>query len=292
MLNVELLRRLYPSAPDEILAHFASASGTVLPEFGISAGANRIHFFLAQIGHESGGLRVQEENLNYSAERMTKVWPSRFPTVASAMPFARNPEALANKVYGGRLGNEQPGDGFKYRGRGFIQVTGKDGYRQVSRFAGLDLVAHPDFASNPVHSLRVACAVWRWKELNPICDRGDFVAVTKRINGGTIGLQDRREWLSKVKATVPWPLPSAGPGAPIASERAGAFPAGGEDDVRGTIIHIDNDPGFWLYAAGQRRPIRTIDEVNALRRAGLLDESEHSLPQPVFEAIPVMPGAA
>jgi putative chitinase len=289
MLSVELLRRLYPNAPEETLAHLASQSGTVLPEFGISAGRNRIHFFLAQIGHESGGLRVREENLNYSAERMTKVWPSRFPTVSSARPFERNPEALANKVYGGRLGNDGPGDGFKYRGRGFIQITGKDGYRQVSRFAGLDLVGNPDLAADPVHALRAACAVWRWKELNPICDRGDFVAVTKRINGGTVGLQDRREWLRRVQASVPWPLPSA-TGAPIESGSAGRFPAGGEDELRGTIVHIDNDPGFWLYAAGQRRPIMTLDEVHALRRAGLLDDSEHPLPKAVFEAIPVMPG--
>lgn len=214
-MDAQLLRRLFPNADQANVDSFANQSVAVLPEFGISDARNRLHFFLAQIGHESGGLKAREENMNYSAKRMVAVWPSRFPTIGSAAPFAQNPEALANKVYGGRMGNDQPGDGFRYRGRGYIQITGKDGYRQVGSRIGLDLVTHPQLAIDPEQCLRVACGFWRWKDINPKCDEGDFVAVTKRINGGTVGLEDRRDWLRKVQEIVPWPLPGIQPQPPV-----------------------------------------------------------------------------
>jgi len=211
VLTEDVLRQLYPSAAAPIIAAFASQAPALLAEFGISDRQNRLHFFLAQIGHESGGLRITEENLNYTGPRMMQVWPSRFPTLASTQGFAGNPQALANRVYGGRMGNTAPNDGWTYRGRGFIQITGKDGYQQVGQEAGLDLVANPDWPTLPEHALRVACAFWRWKNLNPKCDAGDFVGVTKRINGGTTGLQDRFNWLEKVQSLVGWPLSGGAP---------------------------------------------------------------------------------
>lgn len=200
MITLAQLTELYPRARDGYLSVFASRSQALFQEFGISQTRNRLHFFLAQIGHESGGLSIVEENMNYRAERMMQVWPSRFPTLASAQPYAHNPEKLGNFVYGNRLGNGPPasGDGFRYRGRGFIQITGKDGYKQVGDRAGLDLVANPDSAATPNEALRVACAFWRWKDLNTLCDTGDFTKVTKRINGGTVGMADRLAWLDKV----------------------------------------------------------------------------------------------
>lgn len=204
-MRAQVLQRLFPNAEQLHIDSWALQAPSVLAEFGILQGRNRLHFFLAQIGHESGGLKAREENMNYSAKRITQVWPKRFPTLASAAPFAHNPEALGNKVYGGRMGNDQPGDGFKYRGRGYIQITGKDGYRQVGSRIGLDLVANPQLALDPEHCLRIACGFWSWKDINPKCDEGDFVAVTKRINGGTVGLGDRRDWLRKVQQLVPWP---------------------------------------------------------------------------------------
>ncbi|MDB5538955.1 MAG: hypothetical protein JWQ89_682, partial [Devosia sp.] len=104
MLTEDVLRQLYPSAKDAIITAFASQAGALLSAFGISDRQNRLHFFLAQIGHESGGLRITEENLNYSPPRMMQVCSTRFPTLGSTNGFAHNPEALANKVYGGRLG--------------------------------------------------------------------------------------------------------------------------------------------------------------------------------------------
>ena len=128
----------------------------------------------------------------------------RFPTLASAEPFANNPEKLANKVYANRMGNGPPesGDGYRYRGRGYIQITGKDGYRQTGLRAGLDLVANPEKAIETANALRVACAFWKWKDLNPLCDQRKFEEVTRRINGGLIGLDDRLEWLKKVRSAL------------------------------------------------------------------------------------------
>jgi putative chitinase len=202
MITIDSVRRLYPDAPAGNVKAFAEQAPSLLAEFGISARPDRLHFFLAQIGHESG-LVLREENLNYSADRLRAVWPRRFPTAASTKGLAHNPRALANRVYGGRMGNDGPDDGWTYRGRGYLQITGKDGYRTVGRHSGLDLVAHPELAMALPHALRVACAFWAWKGLNAVCDTGDFTAVTRVINGGLTGLADRRAWLERVLRLVP-----------------------------------------------------------------------------------------
>lgn len=145
--------------------------------------------FLGQVLHESAHLERLEENLNYSAERLCAVWPKRFPTVADAQPYARNPEALANHVYGGRLGNMQPGDGWRYRGRGLVQVTGRDNYAAVEKLSGLSAVANPDLLAQPLPALQASVA-W-WPRNVPASILGDPEAVTKAVNGGTIGLDDR-----------------------------------------------------------------------------------------------------
>lgn len=201
------LRELYPRAADAHIKAFAAQNGALFARFGIDRTADRLHFFLAQIGHESGGLTIGTENLNYSAGRLVAVWPSRFPDEAAARPFARNPEKLANNVYADRMGNGPPesGDGWRYRGRGYVQITGKDGYAQVGRRAELDLVANPDLVSEPEHALLAVCAFWDWKGLNERCDTGDFVKVTRRINGGTNGLDDRRAWLEKARRILAAP---------------------------------------------------------------------------------------
>jgi putative chitinase len=195
------LRKLFPSAKDATLVAFAAKAAALFKEFGLDAKRIRIEYFLAQVAHETGGLTRSVENLNYSAKRMTEIWPTRFPTIESAEPFAGNPEKLANKVYANRMGNGPPesGDGFRYRGRGYIQITGKDGYRNTGLNAGIDLVAAPERAVATADALRVACAFWKWKDLNPLCDVRNFEEVTRRINGALIGIEDRREWLKKVR---------------------------------------------------------------------------------------------
>jgi putative chitinase len=187
------LRKLFPNAKDATVKAFAAKSKAIRKEY-----------FLAQIAHETGGLTRSVENLNYTAKRIAEIWPSRFPTVASAEPYAGNPEKLANKVYANRMGNGSPesGDGYRFRGRGYIQITGKDGYRQTGLRAGIDLVASPEKAIETDTALRVACAFWKWKDLNLLCDARDFEEVTRRINGALIGYDDRRAWLKKVRSVL------------------------------------------------------------------------------------------
>jgi len=213
MLSETQIRALFPRAPEPHVQAFERRNGELFQRFGIDDSATRLHFFLAQIGHESGGLTITEESLNYRAERLCQVWPGRFPDIESARPFAGNPERLANNVYANRMGNGGPksGDGWRYRGRGYIQITGRDGYERVGEAAALDLPDNSDLAFAPEHGLLVSCAFWRWKGLNALCDSGDFVRVTRRINGGTTGLADRRAWLDKVRRILGAPPPVAQP---------------------------------------------------------------------------------
>jgi putative chitinase len=202
MLSKAQLTSIFPKAVDTDIQAFISFGEQALKESGILQGLTRLQYFLAQLGHESNGLTHREENLNYSATRLMEIWPSRFPTLAIAQKYDRDPEKLANFVYGGRMGNTSPGDGYKYRGRGYIQLTGRDTYREIGKIAGLDLEGNPELAAKPENAIRIACAFWSWKKINPSCDVGDFTAVTKKINGGTNGLDDRLAWLSKVQAVV------------------------------------------------------------------------------------------
>ncbi len=198
------LRTLFPNAKDATVKAFAAKSPALFREFGLDRKRIRIEYFLAQIAHETGALTRSVENLNYSAKRLTEIWPTRFPTIASAEPYANNPEKLANKVYANRMGNGLPesGDGYRYRGRGYIQITGKDGYRSTGAIAGIDLVANPEKAIETAVALRIACAYWKWRDLNPLCDQRAFKEVTLRINGGLIGYEDRLEWLHKVRRVL------------------------------------------------------------------------------------------
>jgi putative chitinase len=160
----------------------------------------RFCHFLGQIGNECGRLTILEENMRYkSTQRLQAVWPSRFPTRASAEPFVDNPEKLANKVYGGRLGNNQPGDGFKYRGRGLVQITGRGSYREMGERLGIPLESKPDLACDPRHALAIACETWSMKaqagerDMNQLADINKLEALTYRINGGYTNIDDRRE---------------------------------------------------------------------------------------------------
>jgi len=162
-------------------------------EFGIDTD-ERCAMFLAQAAHESAQFTRPRENLNYRAERIVQVWPSRFRTPASAKPFEHRSEALGNKAYAGRLGNgnEASGDGFRYRGGGIFQLTGKSNYRDAGIALGTDLVAHPEWIVEPEISARAACWFWRSKNLNRFADIGDLRGCTKAINGGFNGMADRR----------------------------------------------------------------------------------------------------
>lgn len=158
---------------------------------GINTRLRTCHF-MAQMFVESGGLRITEENLNYSAKRLCAVWPKRFPTLRSAEPYAMNPRALANRVYGGRMGNTGPDDGWRYRGRGPKQITGKDNYRAIGKVLGLDLVKEPDLLLEALIGVRAAIAFWKMNGCNAPADKNDIRGVTLKVNGGYNGLADRR----------------------------------------------------------------------------------------------------
>ncbi len=165
---------------------------------------NRIAGFLSQIAHESAGLTRLTENLNYTAERLMAVWPRRFPSIEFAKQYGRNPEKIANLVYASRMGNgdEASGEGWKYRGRGLKQLTGKSNYAACSKALGEDFVNDPDRLLMPVNA--ALSAGWFWSEngLNRFADADDFVGMTKRINGGTIGLEDRQARYKRILASM------------------------------------------------------------------------------------------
>lgn len=201
MLTLAQVKSLFPRADAAHMREFCARHSALFVEFGVSENSHRALFFLAQIGHESCGLSILSENLSYSAPRLVAVWPRRFPTVSAATPYARNPVALANHVYANRNGNgnEASGDGHRYRGRGYMQLTGRCGYRAVGTLIRQNLEEAPELVSHPDHALRVAIGYWKWRDVNALCDTGDFKAVTKIVNGGLNGWQDRLAWLAKAK---------------------------------------------------------------------------------------------
>ena len=164
-----------------------------LPQYEINT-VERVAAFIAQCAHESGGFSTLEENLNYKAATLTKLWPQRFPA-GVAEQYAGNPEKIANKTYGGRMGNgpEDTQEGYKFRGRGLLQLTGKDNYRACSQalFQDDSLLEDPDLLLDPYYAIHSACWFWSKNKLNQFADSGDLTTMTKKINGGTIGLPDR-----------------------------------------------------------------------------------------------------
>lgn len=190
---------------------WAAALNQACARYGINTPA-RLASFLAQTGYESGQFNNLSENLFYStAARLTKVWPKRFPTEASAMPYVKNPAKLGNFVYANRLGNGpvQSGDGYRYRGRGIIQITGKSNYVAAAMELDLDLVNNPDLLLDPVNAAMSAAWFWSSRGLNALADDDtgdndleDFTEITKRINGGTAGLQNRLALLKSVETQL------------------------------------------------------------------------------------------
>ena len=147
--------------------------------------------FIGQCAHESANFKVLQENLNYSAEGLMKTWPSRFPTKEIADQYARNPAKIAGKVYNGRLGNTSEEEAAKYLGRGLIQLTGKENYERCGSAIGADLINEPTLLVEPNHAAMSAGWFWNKKGLNELADAQEHGMITKRINGGTLGLDDR-----------------------------------------------------------------------------------------------------
>jgi putative chitinase len=153
--------------------------------------------FIGQCAHESGNFKTLQENLNYSAEGLMKTWPSRFPTKEIADQYARNPAKIAGKVYNGRLGNTSEEEAAKYLGRGLIQLTGKENYANCGSGIGIDLLSDLALLLEPRYATLSAGWFWNKKGLNALADASDIETMTKRINGGLIGLDDRKAKIAK-----------------------------------------------------------------------------------------------
>jgi len=202
MLTAEQLKKICPSLKDDRAIVLSVLINSVCPRYQINT-PPRLQAFLAQIAHESGEFSIKTENMNYLApERIVSIWPSRFSLTGegklNAHDYIHNAEKLGNQVYAGRMGNGAPetGDGYRYRGGGFLQLTGKESYQHYANYIKKDVVETADLVrSTDEFALDSAC--WEYvidKKLNDESDAHDFIAITKKINGGTIGLTERLKY--------------------------------------------------------------------------------------------------
>jgi putative chitinase len=192
-ITQEQLQQIIPNNP--YVDHWAEALNKILPDYGIDT-PQRCAAFIAQCAHESGGFTALKENLNYRAPTLRKVFPKYFPTDDIANQYAGQPnkqELIANRVYANRMGNgdEASGDGFRYCGRGLIQLTGKNNYQSFADSLEMPVEEVPEFLQTFEGAIQSACWFWESNNLNQWADKGDILTLTKRINGGTIGLDDR-----------------------------------------------------------------------------------------------------
>jgi putative chitinase len=187
---MDQLGKLIPG--NQYIDHWYNALEQALPDYDINT-PNRVAAFLAQCAHESGGFTAIKENLNYRAVTLRKVFPKYFPSDDIANAYAGKQEMIANRVYGGRMGNgdENSGDGYRYCGRGLIQLTGKQNYQNFADSLQMAVEDVPEYLATFEGAVQSACWFWEANNLNQFADSGDILTMTKRINGGTIGLEDR-----------------------------------------------------------------------------------------------------
>ncbi len=189
-LTVAQLKQMVPGIT--YADHWHEALTQLLPDYEINT-PKRVAAFIAQCAHESGGFKFLKENLNYKAESLVKVFPKYFKDIATAKAYEKQPAKIANKIYGGRMGNgdEASGDGYRYCGRGLIQLTGKDNYSWFAASLEISVEEAAEYLETFEGAAQSACWFWENNNLNSLADRGDILAMTKKINGGTIGLEDR-----------------------------------------------------------------------------------------------------
>jgi putative chitinase len=206
----DIVASLAPRARTEYLSALREGDA-LLQQHGLSTALRRSHF-LAQMLHETGGFGILRENMNYSAPRLMQIFGvghhSAAITSAQAAKLAGHPEAIAERVYGlgnpykaKELGNSEAGDGFRFRGNGMLQTTGRGNHRRMGLACGVDFENHPEWVTFPEHALKPALAEWRALKLNDDADKNDIRTITRKINGGYNGLDERKAWFSKL-----WPL--------------------------------------------------------------------------------------
>lgn len=200
-ITLDQLKQIMPQARTQLAQNFLDEFNAQLPEYSINTPL-RAAAYLAQGAYESGELRELVENMYYTTpQRLQQVWPSRFKTVASAMPYIKNPEKLGNLVYANRMGNGDAasGDGYRYRGRGWFNGTGKAFYQSMTNLTGHDFISTPDDMAIAKFAVLSACKEWSDSKLNQYADVGDFTRITRIINGGLTGLNGRLVYYLKAK---------------------------------------------------------------------------------------------
>lgn len=198
-----LLSMMKTADPNDV-EYYLDALNKVLPEYNINTKLRACHF-IAQVAHESGCLKYKKENLNYSAEALRRVFGKYFKNDGIALDYARKPSMIGSRVYADRMGNgdEDSFDGFRYSGRGLIQLTGKGNYEQCGKALKIDLVKNPELINSDAEiCVRVACWFWDSRDLNLIADEDDLHSITKKINGGYNGIEHRAELLEKAKVAL------------------------------------------------------------------------------------------
>lgn len=191
ILTQDQLQQMIPANP--YVEHWHEALIQLLPDYDINT-PQRIAGFVAQCAHESNGFTAIKENLNYRPESLMKLFHKYFPTMDSAQAYAHQQEKIANKIYANRMGNsdEASGDGYKFCGRGLIQITGRDNYQSFADSLQMNIDDVPDYLATFEGAAQSACWFWENNNLNKWADQGDILTLTKKINGGTIGLEDRK----------------------------------------------------------------------------------------------------
>lgn len=279
--TMDAVNRLAPNARDNYLEAIRKGD-SLFEAHGITTHLRMAHF-LAQALHETGGFTILRENMNYSASRLVEIFGvnhhSAAVTAAEAETLARHPEKIAERVYGlgnrrkaRELGNTEPGDGFRYRGNGVLQTTGRGNHRRMGDACGVDFEGKPDLVIVPVHALKPALHEWTANNLNHSADKNDIRTITRRINGGLIGFADREAWFNKV-----WALLKAD------DQPEEAWDAGQEDDFVTWLQRALNELGAApkLVVDGRHGPA-TRKAVKAFQvAAGIVADG---IPGPVTEA--------
>jgi putative chitinase len=197
MVNADQLQRLH------IGAEWVDALNETFSRFNITTN-NQKAMFIGQCSHESGNFKMLQENLNYKAATLMKLWPKRFPTLEVANAYAGNPKKIANMVYSNRMGNrdEASGDGYRFFGRGLVQLTGFSNYFHAGKALGIDFGLNPDLVATPKFAALTAGWFWSTHNCNAPADALDYTKVTKIINGGTIGLDDRIKHITEALRVI------------------------------------------------------------------------------------------
>lgn len=204
LLTLEELYKINNNLNKSACEAYIRPLNDVLRQYNINTLLQVCHF-LAQVLHESGNLKYEIENLNYSASALRSVFGKYFKTDNEAQEYARKPEKIANRVYANRMGNgsEESGDGWNYRGRGLIQLTGRANYTECGKAINSDLINNPDLICNDKEiSIKVACWFWNKNNLNQYADKDDIISITKRVNGGLNGIESRKEILERAKLVL------------------------------------------------------------------------------------------